>query len=38
MKIFPTSNNWAERPIWLAVYAVMLSVCAAVSIIDSGLL
>jgi len=38
MKIFPKSANWAERPVWLFIYAVVLAVCAAVSILEKGLL
>jgi len=38
MKIFPQAKNWAERPIWLFTYSVMLAVCAAASIIERGIL
>jgi len=33
MKIWPESDDWAERPFWLWVYAVMLAVICAVEVL-----
>jgi len=38
MKIFPQAENWAERPIWLFIYSVVLAVCSIATFLDRGLL
>jgi len=38
MKIFPQEENWAERPIWLFIYSMVLAVCSIATFLDRGLL